>query len=69
MAQIKTCMSVPPGAAEAGVTAQLHFNIDAQGNVTTMPDILSSAGSQLERALASAAQRAVMRCGPYKPWL
>jgi len=65
VAQIKQCMSVPPGAAEAGITTQLHFSLDAQGNVTGMPDIVSAGQTQLERALASAAQRAVMRCGPY----
>jgi colicin import membrane protein len=65
VAQIKQCMSVPPGAAEAGITAQLHFSLDGQGNVTGTPDIVNAAQSQLERALASAAQRAVMRCGPY----
>jgi colicin import membrane protein len=65
VAQIKQCMSIPPGSAEAGITAQLHFSLDAQGNVTGTPDIVNSAQSQLERALASAAQRAVMRCGPY----
>jgi outer membrane biosynthesis protein TonB len=65
VAQIKTCMSVPAGAAEAGVTTQLHFQIDAQGNVTNMPDVLTDTSDPLARALASAAQRAVMRCGPY----
>jgi len=65
VAQIKQCMSIPPGSAEAGITAQLHFSLDAQGNVLGTPDIVSAAQSQLERALASAAQRAVMRCGPY----
>jgi len=65
VAQIKQCMSVPPGAAEAGITTQLHFSLDAQGNVTGTPDIVSAGQTQLERALASAAQRAVMRCGPY----
>lgn len=65
VAQIKQCMSIPPGSAEAGITAQLHFSLDAQGNVTGTPDIVNQAQSQLERALASAAQRAVMRCGPY----
>jgi outer membrane biosynthesis protein TonB len=65
VAQIKGCMNVPAGAAEAGITAQLHFSIDGSGNVTAMPDIISNGQSQLERALASAAQRAVMRCGPY----
>jgi hypothetical protein len=65
VAQIKTCMSVPAGAADAGVTAQLHFLIDAQGDVTATPDVLSDTSEPLARALASAAQRAVMRCGPY----
>ncbi len=65
VAQIKGCMSVPAGAAEAGLTAQLHFFIGADGNVTQRPDIISSGSTQLDRALSSAAQRAVMRCGPY----
>jgi outer membrane biosynthesis protein TonB len=59
-------MNIPAGAAEAGITAQLTFNIDAGGNVKTTPEVVSSPGTQLERALASAAQRAVMRCGPYQ---
>ncbi len=65
VAQIKNCLSVPAGAVEAGITAQLHFNLDAGGNVVGTPDILSTAGTPLERALASAASRAVLRCGPY----
>jgi colicin import membrane protein len=65
VAQIKACMSIPLGAAEAGITAQLHFSLDAQGNVMGRPEILSTGQTPLERALASAAQRAVMRCGPY----
>jgi colicin import membrane protein len=66
VAQIKGCMNIPAGAAEAGITAQLMFTIDAGGNVKGQPQIVSTAGTQLERALASAAQRAVMRCGPYQ---
>jgi colicin import membrane protein len=65
VAQIKGYMNVPAGAAEAGITAQLRFSLDAAGNVIGTPDIISSGGTTLERALASAAQRAVMRCGPY----
>jgi len=66
VAQIKGCMNIPPGSAEAGITAQLLFSIDAGGNVSGTPQIVSAGGTQLERALASAAQRAVMRCGPYQ---
>lgn len=66
VAQIKGCMSIPPGSAEAGITAQLVFNIDGGGNVTGTPTITSNPGTTLENALARAAQRAVMRCGPYQ---
>lgn len=67
IAQIKNCpyYNPPLGAAEAGATAQLRFNIEADGNVSATPQIVASGDSQLERALASAAQRGVMRCGPY----
>ena len=66
VAQIKGCMNIPAGSAEAGITAQLMFSIDAGGNVSGTPQIVSNAATPLERALASAAQRAVMRCGPYQ---
>jgi len=66
VAQIKGCMNIPAGAAEAGITAQLMFSIDGAGNVGSTPTILSGTATPLERALASAAQRAVMRCGPYR---
>ena len=66
VAQIKGCMNIPAGSAEAGITAQLTFSIDASGNVPSQPQITSTVGTPLERALASAAQRAVMRCGPYQ---
>jgi outer membrane biosynthesis protein TonB len=65
VAQIKSCMNAPAGSAEADITASLHFNIDASGMVAVLPDVLSNPGTQLERAFAAAAQRAVMRCGPY----
>jgi hypothetical protein len=54
-----------PGGIPAGITAQLEFNIDAGGMVGAQPAILSDTNDPLARALASAAQRAVMRCGPY----
>lgn len=65
VAQIRTCLNVPLGAAEQGITAQLEFNIDQAGRVAAMPLVIRTPSSSLEQALASAAQRAVMRCGPY----
>lgn len=64
VAQIRQCLNVPMGAAEAGVTARLEFDIDMAGNAT-MPRLLAAPTSPLEQAYASAAQRAVQRCGPY----
>jgi outer membrane biosynthesis protein TonB len=65
VAQIKDCMNVPIGAAEAGITARLQFHIDPDGRVPETPVVISETPTQLERALASAAQRAVSKCGPY----
>lgn len=65
VAQIRDCMSVPLGAVEAGATAQLEFNIDTLGNVGAMPLVTKQPTTTLEQAMTSAAQRAVMRCGPY----
>ncbi len=65
VAQIKQCLNVPAGAAEAGITAQLEFSIDASGMVSQMPRLVSAPADALQQAYASAAQRAVMRCGPY----
>lgn len=67
IAQISSCpyYNPPMGAADAAVTATLKFSIDAGGNVPTAAQIVSSPATQLERALASAAQRAITRCGPY----
>jgi outer membrane biosynthesis protein TonB len=65
VAQIRGCFNVPAGAAEQRLTAQLKFTIDANGIVQNIPAIVSAPTTPLEQALASAAQRAVMRCGPY----
>lgn len=66
VSQIRGCLNVPAGAAESGLTAQLEFSIDGSGMVTQLPRVISSPANALEQALASAAQRAVMRCGPYQ---
>jgi colicin import membrane protein len=66
VAQIKSCISLPPGAEDANITAQLEFSIDASGMVSQTPRIVGTPASALEQAYAGAAQRAVMRCGPYQ---
>lgn len=65
VAQIRACMSVPPGSLEAGVTAQLQFSLAQDGNLRGDPQLVRAPTSQLEDAFARAAIRAVKRCGPY----
>jgi colicin import membrane protein len=65
VAQIRDCLSVPLGAAEAGVMARLSFDIDAAGNVPLPPVLLVQPTTTLEQTFASAASRAIQRCGPY----
>jgi outer membrane biosynthesis protein TonB len=65
VAQIRACMSVPPGSLEAGVNATLQFSLDAQGRVEGQPDIIEQDESNIGTAFARAARRAVQQCGPY----
>ena len=65
VAQIKACMSVPPGALEAGVNATLQFTLDQSGRLVGRPEIVGQADSNIGTAFARAARRAVQQCGPY----
>ena len=66
VAQIKTCMNVPAGLRRSGELRRSCISTSTRsGNVIGMPDDRSVTGRRLDRALASAAQRAVLRCVPY----
>ncbi|MGV3491156.1 MAG: hypothetical protein ACO1OG_07520 [Devosia sp.] len=65
VAQIRQCVSVPPGAAEAGSEAQLVFSVGGDGNLIGRPQILSTGADPLSGVYANAVTRAVLRCGPY----
>jgi colicin import membrane protein len=64
VAQIKICLSVPLGAAEANVTAQLQINLNPDGSVANA-QIISQPVTPLEQAYARAALVAIQNCGPY----
>ncbi len=65
VAQIRNCIAVPPGAAEAGSEAQLLFTVSGDGTLVAQPQIVSQTGDEVAGAYARAVTRAVMRCGPY----
>lgn len=61
VAQIRSCIVLPPGAEENDATAELQFSVDGGGNVIAQPQLLQSSDDTYARAVS----RAVMRCGPY----
>ena len=64
VAQIRRCLNVPPGAVDTQTTAQLAISFNPDGSVSGA-QIARQPATQIEQALANAAVRAVMTCGPY----
>ena len=64
VAQIRRCLNVPPGAVDTQTTAQVAISFNADGSVSGA-QIARQPSTQIEQALANAAVRAVMTCGPY----
>jgi colicin import membrane protein len=65
VAQIRSCINVPPGAAESGSEAQLLFTVGGDGMLVGRPQVVSQTGDAVAPAYTSAVTRAVLRCGPY----
>lgn len=65
VAQIRDCLSVPPGSVEAGARAEFIFTIGPDGNVVGIPAMQSLPSSPIEDAYAKAVSRALRNCGPY----
>ncbi|AKR56929.1 hypothetical protein XM25_14240 [Devosia sp. H5989] len=65
VAQIRSCLAVPPGAVEANAIVRLRIDFSPDGTVQGNPQVSSTITTTIEQALANAAIRAVVRCGPY----
>ncbi len=66
-AQMRKCWNPPLAAlSEPGLTVRLIVDLNRDGSVAGTPRILSQITSPLVQTTAMAAQRAVMRCGPYR---
>lgn len=66
-AQMRKCWNPPISALEVeGLTVRLLVTLNVDGTVNGNPEILSPPTSDIERATALAAQRAVRACGPYQ---
>lgn len=66
-AQMRKCWNPPISALEVeGLTVRLLVTLNIDGTVSGNPQILSPPTTDIERATALAAQRAVRACGPYQ---
>lgn len=66
-AQMRKCWNPPLSAlAEVGLTVRLIVDLNRDGTVAGTPRILSQITSPVLETTARAAQRAVIRCGPYQ---
>lgn len=66
-AQMRKCWNPPLAAlTEAGLTVRLIVDLNRDGSVAGTPRVLSEITSSVMDTTARAAQRAVLRCGPYR---
>lgn len=59
------CWNPPMAALSAGISVTLRVKLEPNGSLAGTPEIASEIASDLERATALSAQRAVQQCGPY----
>lgn len=65
VARIKTCWNLLPSDFNSGMNVTLSVAMNRDGSVNGTPRIVSADPSTAGQAIARAAQRAVMQCGPY----
>ncbi len=64
---MRKCWNPPISAlSEDGLTVRILVNLNKDGSVNGTPKILSQINSSVAGATARAAQRAIMRCSPYR---
>ena len=64
--QIKGCWNLLPSDINSGLNVRLMVSLNPDGTVNGTPAIISADASPAGGAVARAAQRAVVNCGPYR---
>lgn len=59
------CWSVPPGAREAEINVKIRFQLNPDGTVSGLPQVMNSSSDPLFTTTAQSAVSAVMDCQPY----
>lgn len=65
VARIKNCWNLLPSDFNSGLNVTLRVSMNPDGSVNGTPQVVSADPSPAGQAIARAAQRAVMQCGPY----
>lgn len=63
--RIRQCWTVPPGAREANVVVKVHFELNPDGTVVGVPEVMNGTGDALFGATARSAVAAVLECQSY----
>jgi hypothetical protein len=65
VAKIKTCWNLLPSDFNSGLNVTLSVSMNSDGSVNGTPQVVAADPSTAGQAIARAAQRAVVQCGPY----
>ena len=63
--QIKKCWTLLPNEIESGLSVRLMVNLNRDGSVNGVPQIVDGNSTPMGGSVSRAAQRAIMECGPY----
>jgi outer membrane biosynthesis protein TonB len=65
MQRLAKCWNIPPGAREAQISVKIRFQLNPDGTVSGLPQILNSSSDPLFTTTAQSAVSAVMDCQAY----
>ena len=63
--RLAKCWNIPPGAREAEINVKIHFQLNPDGTVSGLPQVMNSSSDPLFTTTAQSAVSAVMDCQPY----
>jgi colicin import membrane protein len=65
MQRLAKCWNIPPGAREAQISVKIRFQLNPDGTVSGLPQVLNGSSDPLFTTTAQSAVSAVMDCQAY----
>lgn len=63
--RLAKCWNIPPGAREAQISVKVRFQLNPDGTVSGLPQVMNGSSDPLFTTTAQSAVSAVMDCQPY----